>query len=150
MGQRHVLLHVQRLHEPGRLAILGHHGNAPRDAFADVEACDLMSFEAHAAARVGVHAEDRLHDLRPAGAHEAVESENFPGTDLEADAVKTGSPLSRRQPQVIHRENRRSRRGLLLRRRRRHVTPGHPLNDPRDVDVGPRRVADHLLHRAAP
>ena len=58
--------------------------DASRDAFAARPSRRLSASTAHAAPRVLVHAEQRLHDLRPAGAHQAVDAENLPGADLEA------------------------------------------------------------------
>ena len=68
VGQRHVLLHVHRRHEPGRLAILGHHGDAPRDPFADVQRlrAHVLRGERCRARPRARRARDSMTSVRPA------------------------------------------------------------------------------------
>ena len=112
MRQRHVLLHVHRRDQARGLAVLGNHGDAPRDPFANVGARELAAVEANAAARVLVHAEHALHQLGAARAHEAVEAQNLSRANVEGHAAETGSALRRRQLQILDGENRCSRRAL--------------------------------------
>ena len=77
---------------------------------------ELAAVEPHAAARVRVHAEQGLHQLGAARAHEAVEAENLPGANVEGHVAKTGSARRGRQLQILDGENRCARRARSVRR----------------------------------
>ena len=143
MRERHVLLHAHGRDQARSLAVLGNHGDAPRDPFANVGAGELTAVEANAAAHVRVEAEQALHQFSAPRAHEAVEAQNLSRANVEGHVAETGSAWCRRQLQILDGENRRSRRPPAMRGGRGSVSAGHSPHDPRDIDVGTRRMTDH-------
>ena len=77
----------QRLHEAGRLPVLGHHGQAGSDALADVAAAAGRRRPARRVpVAVRVHAHHRLEQLGAARAHQAVQPDHFAAPHRERHA----------------------------------------------------------------
>ena len=86
-GKRQVLTHRHGLHQTIALAILRHKGKAAFDTVGDGQVRHLAPFQNDLAARGAETPGDRLKQLGPPRAHQAIDANHLPRAQVKRQAV---------------------------------------------------------------
>ena len=146
---RHIGRHVEQHHQAFALAVFGQEAEPAIDRRPGVRRVERLPAERDGAVRPRHRPEQRMRDLRPTGADEAGEPENFARIEIEGDVLHL-----RRRFEVAHGQHRRGV-GVRDRFRRENVlefAADHHRDERVAIQIGDRPNADQLAvleHRHA-
>ena len=144
-GEGEVAADAEQLDDAVALSVLGDEPEATGDALADSEPGDVLAVQQHLAGGHRVAAGERLHQLGPPGAHQAVEAHDLAGAYVDGDVVHhdpAGGEV--RDGEVADGERDLTEVTRLLAEVVLRLPAGHPVHHPGQVDLA-RRLVRHQL-----